>query len=146
MDGIRRPAAHDGRRCSAGGLRRAYWVPDARTQFTTCPNRPQPPSTGTAEGTSKPSADAHRAGACRAARTAAPDSRRAGCGRISPIAAHEGGRELRFEKLIAYAGVRESLREILFGLMLGAMVNLHVYDFPCEEPASWMKSRATWFV
>jgi prepilin signal peptidase PulO-like enzyme (type II secretory pathway) len=53
---------------------------------------------------------------------------------------------LRFEKLIAYAGVRESLREILFGLMLGAMVNLHVYDFPCEEPASWMKSRATWFV
>ena len=38
-----------------------------------------------------------------------------------------------FEELVPYAGARESLREILFGLMLGGMVNLHVYDFPCEE-------------
>ncbi|HXB71570.1 MAG TPA: class I SAM-dependent methyltransferase [Candidatus Acidoferrales bacterium] len=40
---------------------------------------------------------------------------------------------LEFEELIPYAGARQSLREILFDLMLGAMVNLHVYDFPCEE-------------
>jgi SAM-dependent methyltransferase len=40
---------------------------------------------------------------------------------------------VEFEELIPYAGAREPLREILFGLMLGGMVNLHVYDFPCEE-------------
>lgn len=40
---------------------------------------------------------------------------------------------VEFEELVAYAGARESLREILYGLMLGGMVNLHVYDFPCEE-------------
>jgi hypothetical protein len=40
---------------------------------------------------------------------------------------------VEFEELCPYAGDRESLREILFGLLLGGMVNLHVYDFPCEE-------------
>ena len=40
---------------------------------------------------------------------------------------------VEFEELIPYAGARESLRHILFGLTLGAIVNLHVYDFPCEE-------------
>lgn len=40
---------------------------------------------------------------------------------------------VEFEELVPYAGARESLREILYGLMVGAMVNLHVHDFPCEE-------------
>ena len=40
---------------------------------------------------------------------------------------------VEFEGLIPYAGAREPLREILLGLMRSAMVNLHVYDFPCEE-------------
>jgi hypothetical protein len=40
---------------------------------------------------------------------------------------------VEFAELIPYAGAREPLREILFSLMLSAMVNLHVYDFPCEE-------------
>jgi hypothetical protein len=40
---------------------------------------------------------------------------------------------VEFAELIPYAGARAPLREILFGLMQGAMVNLHVYDFPCEE-------------
>jgi len=40
---------------------------------------------------------------------------------------------VEFKELIPYAGAREPLREILFGLLVGAMVNLHVHDFPCEE-------------
>ena len=38
-----------------------------------------------------------------------------------------------FGELVAYAGAAEPLREILYGLMLGGMIHLHVYDFPCEE-------------
>jgi SAM-dependent methyltransferase len=41
-----------------------------------------------------------------------------------------------FAELIPYAGSREALREILFGLMAAGCVDLHVYDFPCEESVS----------
>ncbi len=40
---------------------------------------------------------------------------------------------VEFAELIPYAGSREALREILFGLMVGGCVDLHVYDFPCQE-------------
>lgn len=40
---------------------------------------------------------------------------------------------VEFEELVPYAGTSESLRAILLGLMLAAMVNLHVYNFPCQE-------------
>jgi len=54
---------------------------------------------------------------------------------------------VEFEELIPYAGAREALREVLFGLMLSAMVNLHVYGpTPATPPSSSMRSRATWLV
>ncbi|MCU1234279.1 MAG: Methyltransferase type 12 [Candidatus Solibacter sp.] len=40
---------------------------------------------------------------------------------------------VEFAELIPYAGTREALREILFVLMIAGCVDLHVYDFPCEE-------------
>jgi SAM-dependent methyltransferase len=40
---------------------------------------------------------------------------------------------VEFAELIPYAGTREALREILFSLMTGGCVDLHVYDFPCQE-------------
>ena len=40
---------------------------------------------------------------------------------------------VEFAELIPYAGSCEALREILFALMIGGCVDLHVYDFPCEE-------------
>jgi SAM-dependent methyltransferase len=38
-----------------------------------------------------------------------------------------------FDDLIPYAGSAELLREILFAMLGAGCVNLHVYDFPCEE-------------
>jgi methyltransferase-like protein len=40
---------------------------------------------------------------------------------------------LSFEELIPYAGDREALRDILFGLTIGGFADIHVHDFPCEE-------------
>jgi methyltransferase-like protein len=40
---------------------------------------------------------------------------------------------LSFDELVPYAGDREALREVLFGLASGGFANLHVFDFPCEE-------------
>ena len=40
---------------------------------------------------------------------------------------------VEFAELVAYAGAADPLREIVYGLMLGGMIHLHVYDFPCEE-------------
>ena len=40
---------------------------------------------------------------------------------------------VEFAELIPYAGSREALREILFSLMTAGCVDIHVYDFPCEE-------------
>jgi len=40
---------------------------------------------------------------------------------------------LTFEELIPYAGDREALRDILFGLVIGGFAGIHIYDFPCEE-------------
>jgi hypothetical protein len=40
---------------------------------------------------------------------------------------------VEFSELIPYAGSVEALREILFALMVGGCVDLHVYDFPCQE-------------
>jgi SAM-dependent methyltransferase len=39
----------------------------------------------------------------------------------------------RFAELIPYAGDANLLREILFALLTAGGVNLHVYDFPCQE-------------
>ena len=41
-----------------------------------------------------------------------------------------------FDELILYAGSRHALRETLFGLLRAGCVDLHVYDFPCEESAA----------
>ena len=41
-----------------------------------------------------------------------------------------------FAELIPYAGTRKTLREILFALLKAGCVDLHVYDFPCEESVS----------
>jgi SAM-dependent methyltransferase len=38
-----------------------------------------------------------------------------------------------FADLVAYAGSVEVLRDILFAMLRAGCVNLHVYDFPCEE-------------
>ena len=38
-----------------------------------------------------------------------------------------------FAELIPYAGTQDALREILFTLMTAGCVDLHVYDFPCQE-------------
>ena len=40
---------------------------------------------------------------------------------------------LAFDELVPYAGDRDALREILFGLVVGGFADIHVYDFPCEE-------------
>ena len=39
----------------------------------------------------------------------------------------------RFEELIPYAGDAGLLREVLFALLRAGSINLHVYDFPCQE-------------
>jgi SAM-dependent methyltransferase len=41
-----------------------------------------------------------------------------------------------FEELVPYAGSREALRQILFGLMVGGFAELHVFDFPCADEVS----------
>jgi len=38
-----------------------------------------------------------------------------------------------FDELLAYAGDRDALREILFTLVGGGFAEFHVYDFPCQE-------------
>jgi methyltransferase-like protein len=40
---------------------------------------------------------------------------------------------LAFDELVSYAGSREALQDILFGLATGGFANPHVFDFPCEE-------------
>jgi methyltransferase-like protein len=40
---------------------------------------------------------------------------------------------LTFDELVPYAGSREALREISFGLATGGFANLHVFDFPCQD-------------
>ncbi|SPF39986.1 Methyltransferase type 12 [Candidatus Sulfopaludibacter sp. SbA4] len=49
---------------------------------------------------------------------------------------------LAFEELVPYAGDRDALREILFGLVVGGFADIHVYDFPCEETVT-AKPRAS---
>jgi SAM-dependent methyltransferase len=38
-----------------------------------------------------------------------------------------------FDELLAYAGDRDALREILFTLVSSGFAEFHVYDFPCQE-------------
>ena len=40
---------------------------------------------------------------------------------------------VEFEELVPYAGDRDALREIAFGLVVSGFADLHVHDFPCEE-------------
>ncbi len=40
---------------------------------------------------------------------------------------------VEFDELIHYAGTAEALREILFSLLIAGCVDLHVYNFPCQE-------------
>jgi hypothetical protein len=40
---------------------------------------------------------------------------------------------LAFNELVPYAGSRDALQTILFGLTTGGFADLHVFDFPCEE-------------
>lgn len=40
---------------------------------------------------------------------------------------------LAFDELVPYAGSRDALRDILFGLVTGGFANIHVFDFPCED-------------
>jgi methyltransferase-like protein len=40
---------------------------------------------------------------------------------------------LAFDELVPYAGSREALQDIVFGLATGGFANIHVFDFPCEE-------------
>jgi len=40
---------------------------------------------------------------------------------------------LAFDELVPYAGSRDALQDILFGLATGGFANIHVFDFPCEE-------------
>jgi SAM-dependent methyltransferase len=49
---------------------------------------------------------------------------------------------LAFEELVPYAGGRNALREILFGLMVSGFADIHVYDFPCQETVT-AKPRAS---
>lgn len=49
---------------------------------------------------------------------------------------------LAFDELVDYAGDREALREILFGLVTGGFADIHVFDFPCEETVT-AKPRAS---
>jgi SAM-dependent methyltransferase len=49
---------------------------------------------------------------------------------------------LPFEELEPYAGDRAALREILWSLLRGCTVNIHVHDFPCEETVT-QRPRAT---
>jgi methyltransferase-like protein/SAM-dependent methyltransferase len=43
---------------------------------------------------------------------------------------------LPFEELVPYAGDAGSLSDILFGLLMGGFLNLHVHDYPCQETVS----------
>lgn len=56
-------------------------------------------------------------------------------GEVYPLPVH-------FDELVAYAGDREALREILFALVSSGFAEFHVYDFPCEESVSEMPRAA----
>ena len=40
---------------------------------------------------------------------------------------------VEFRELIPYAGAPDALREVLFSLLIAGCVDLHVYNFPCQE-------------